>query len=368
MRFTDKIQQVLSLAVCLLIISSLAIVKHGEWLGHDFKPKAEHIDAGDTLRWLNGGTCVINTTGLASDIEGYAGKVPLEITVKDNVVVGVKACDNAETEDFFNEAKVLLDKWKGKTIEQASRLKVDAVSGATYSSNAIIGNMQRGLQYAGKKLSDGKSAHRNVGLADMFSGFEMSLKNLAGLLVVLMAAILPLFVKDRRYRLCQMMLNIVVLGFWCGSFLSYTTLMGFMAHGIRPVAMAILLVMLVTAFVYPLFGRKSYYCTNVCPFGALQQAAGKCVRYKVKIKPGTLKRLDMLRQILWALLMLCIWGGVWSDWTDYEPFAAFIFKSASWVTMVIAVAFVLLSFVVTRPYCRFVCPLGTLLKISQTSK
>jgi len=127
-------------------------------------------------------------------------------------------------------------------------------------------------------------------------------------------------------------------------------------------------IMLITAFVYPLFGKKTYYCTHVCPFGSLQQVAGKCLKYKVKMGRQTLKRLDLFRQVLWALLMLCIWGGVWSDWTDYEPFSAFIFQSASWVVIVLAAVFVLLSLVVTRPYCRFVCPMGTLLKLSQTSK
>lgn len=371
MRFIDKIQQVLSLVVCLLILSSLAIIRQGEWMGHDFKPKTEKLaHVGDTLRWLSDGTWVINTSSLASDIVGYGGKVPLEISIKDNVIIGVKAKDNAETKDFFDKAKILLDKWKGKSIEEASRLQVDAVSGATFSSKAIIGNMQRGLQYAQKKMSDEAFAAKDSDfcITNAISAFDLSLKNLAELLVVLMAAILPLYIKDRKYRIFQMVLNVVVIGFWCGSFLSYTSLIGFMSHGIHPLAMVIPFIMLVTAFVYPLIGRKSYYCTNVCPFGSLQQVAGKCIKYKIKLSRKTLKRLDMFRQILWALLMLCIWGGVWSEWVDYEPFSAFIFQSASWATMVVAGLFVLLSFVVTRPYCRFVCPMGTLLRFSQTSK
>jgi polyferredoxin len=36
--------------------------------------------------------------------------------------------------------------------------------------------------------------------------------------------------------------------------------------------------------------------------------------------------------------------------------------------MVLAVAFVLLSIVVPRPYCRFVCPTGTLMKTAEMSK
>ena len=363
MKMKNKIQQICSLLVCLLLLSSLAIVKQGEWMGHELKQKkeaAKNVD-NDTLRTLPDGSMVISTTNLGSDISGYAGKVPLEITFKDGKVMNVKALDNAETPAFFEQASALLAKWNGKTIEEAMQTKVDAVSGATFSSKAIIGNMQRGLQYA-----QGQQELASAG--NTASGFDCSAKNIAGLVVVLMAAILPLFIKNRKYHLCQLVLNVVVLGFWCGAFLSYTSLIGYMAHGINVAAVIIPVIMIITAFVYPLFGKKTYYCTHVCPFGSLQQVAGKCIKYKVKISPKTAHRLDIFRQVLWALLMFCIWSGVWADWTDYEPFAAFIFQSASWVVIVLAVVFVLLSLIVTRPYCRFVCPMGTLFKLGQASK
>ncbi len=370
MKPSERIQQALSLVVCLLIVSSLAIVKHGKWLGYDFKQEqtTKQIANNDTLRSGEDGTVVINTSALAHDIKGYAGKVPLEITLKDGVVVSVKALDNAETKDFFDNASALLDKWNGKTIDEAAKMEVDAVSGATFSSNAIIGNMHRGLQYAKANLGDSDSDQDAELSAENGIMNVLSLKGIAGLLVVLMAAILPLFIKNRWYNRCQLALNVVVLGLWCGTFLSYTSLLGYVSHGINVLAMIVPVIMLVTAFVYPLFGKKSYYCTHVCPFGSLQQLAGTCVKRKMKLSPRTLKRLDTFRQCLWAVLMLCIWGGVWSDWTDFEPFSAFIFQSASWIVIAIAAVFIVLSFVMTRPYCRFVCPMGTLLKLSQTSK
>ncbi len=73
-------------------------------------------------------------------------------------------------------------------------------------------------------------------------------------------------------------------------------------------ALIVPVIMLVTAFVYPLFGKKSYYCTHVCPFGSLQELAGKCVGYKVRMKPATAKRLDKFRQILWAIHAMFVDG------------------------------------------------------------
>jgi len=369
MKVINFIQRLASLVVCLLIVASLATVKQGELLGHRLKPRVEQRQAAgnDTLRVLDNGSVVINTTDLASDVMGYGGKVPLEITVKDGTVVAVRAKANAETKEFFEQAATLLDKWKGKRVDDALGMKVDAVSGATFSSRAIIANVQKGLAYAkqkglsagGDEMAGGASSHSAA------SGFDLSPKNVAGLLVALMAATLPLFIKNRKYRLCQSLLNVVVLGFWCGSFLSYTSLIGYAAQGMGSLALVVPGILLLVAFVYPLFGKKSYYCTHVCPFGSLQYLASQTVKYKVRMSPKTIRRLDMFRQVLWALLMLCIWSGVWSDWTDYEPFSAFLFTTASWVTLAIALVFLLLSFVVTRPYCRFVCPMGTLLKYGQ---
>lgn len=359
MKATSKIKPIVGLLVGLLIVSSLALVKHGSWMGHDLgeKREAQQVVKNDTLQTLADGTMVVNTTGLGADITGYAGKVPLKITIAHGVVTQIEALPNDETPDFFEHAASLFNQWRGKTVDEAADMKVDAVSGATFSSRAIIGNMQRGLAYAKQAQAESKAP-----------SFDTSAKNLVGIVVVLMAAILPLFIKNRTYRICQMALNVVVLGFWCGTFLSYASLMGYAAHGMDVVAVVIPVIMLITAFIYPLLGKKSYYCTNVCPFGSLQQVASTCVKHKVKIRPSVLRALNRFRQVLWVALMLLIWGGVWSEWVDYEPFSAFVFQSASWVVVVVAAAFALLSTVVTRPYCRFVCPTGTLLKISQGGK
>ena len=357
MKYIFKLSQLLSLICCLLIISSFAILKQGKFWGTDLRHDATKTEAvnNDTLQTLNDGSLVINTTHLASDVSGFAGPVPLEITIKDHKVAQVRALPNDESESFFERASAILNEWNGKDIDDAASQKVDAVSGATYSSNAIIANVHKGLQYA--QQHDGSSAGNFLP--------DFSAKTVIGLIVVLMAAILPFFIKNEKYQLCQMLLNVVVLGFWCGEFLSYSYLIGFAANGINSCTFIIPAIMIVTAFIYPLFGKKSYYCTHVCPFGSLQQVAGKCIKHKLSIKPAVVHRLNVFRQVLWAILMICIWGGVWSSWTNYEPFQAFIFQSAPTAVIIIAAIFVLLSFVVARPYCRFVCPMGTLFRISQ---
>lgn len=310
----------------------------------------------DTLRTLDDGTVVINTTYLAKDVKGFGGAVPLEIYIKKGRIVKVEALPNSETPDFFHEASALLTRWNGKTTEQSLAMKVDGVTGATFSSKGIIGNMKAGLQYAAN----------NVKETSFLDKLDLRTKTLVGLIVVLMAAIIPLFIKSKRYRVLQLLLNFVVLGLWCGTFLSWSVLVGFMSGGVNMWVSLIPIIMLIAAFIYPLFGKKYYYCTNICPLGSIQDLAGMANHTKWKMSKRTEQYLERFRKILFWLLMLLMLTGVWSEWMNYELFIAFIFKSASWVIILLAIFFVLLSIFVPRPYCRFVCPMGSLFKLSST--
>lgn len=351
-----KIEQILMLLTCLLIMATAAIQRDGRLWGHDFRSSAKDTAAttavADIMRALSDGTIVINTTSLAKDISGYGGPVPLEIYIKDGKVDHVEAMKNSESPDFFGQAKALLTRWNGKTIGEAQKMKVDGVSGATYSSRAIIGNMQRGLQYAAKSTAK----------PSIFDKMDLSAKTVIGLIVVLLGAIIPLFHHNRRWRTIQLSLNVIVLGLWCGTFLSWSLFINYASSGINLWISLIPVVMLVTAFVYPLFGKKQFYCTNICPFGSLQELAGKAQKKKWKMNSKLVKRLNNFRQILFAVLMILTLSGIFSAWTDYELFTAFIFQSASIVVIILAVVFVLLSVFVPRPYCRFVCPTGSVFK------
>ena len=96
------------------------------------------------------GVTVINTTTLAADIEGYAGPTPLKIYVKGNKVEKVEALKNQETPKFFARLKDLLNSWNGLDVKKAAQKKVDVVTGATYSSEAVIENVRHGLDYYNK--------------------------------------------------------------------------------------------------------------------------------------------------------------------------------------------------------------------------
>ncbi|MDO4986451.1 MAG: FMN-binding protein [Prevotella sp.] len=94
------------------------------------------------------GTYIINTTELGKNIEGYNGPTPLKIYIKKNKVVKIEALKNQETPKYYARVKkALFEKWNNLKVNEAQKLQVDGVTGATYTSEAVIKNVQAGLDY-----------------------------------------------------------------------------------------------------------------------------------------------------------------------------------------------------------------------------
>lgn len=362
--------RLLSLVVVMLVLSAAAILRDGRIFGHDLRQThaavASVAQGSDTLSVQPDGTFVVNTRVLAKDVQGYGGPVPLKIHIdKDGRLTAIEAEPNAESPSFFDRAKELFSRWQGKTIDEAMAEDVDAVSGATFSSKAIIRNVQRGLAYAKQHgLADGgKGAQKESAERTVATGWTLG--SIVALIAVLLGAVVPLFTNNRRLHLVQLVVNVVVLGLWTGTFVSYTLFLRLFAGGVSLSAIGALaapLLMLIVALIYPLAGRSGHYCAHVCPFGSAQELAGKLSRRKLRITPRVLRVLTALRNLLWGVLMALLLTGTCSAWIDYELFTAFIYSSASVWVIVLAVLFLVLSVWVPRPYCRFVCPTGALMK------
>lgn len=362
--------RLLSLVVVMLVLSAAAILRDGRIFGHDLRQTHAAVvsvaQGSDTLSVQPDGTFVVNTRVLAKDVQGYGGPVPLKIHIdKDGRLTAIEAEPNAESPSFFDRAKELFSRWQGKTIDEAMAEDVDAVSGATFSSKAIIRNVQRGLTYAKQHgLADGgKGAQEESAERTVATGWTLG--SIVTLIAVLLGAVVPLFTNNRRLHLVQLVVNVVVLGLWTGTFVSYTLFLRLFAGGVSLSAIGTLaapLLMLIVALLYPLAGRSGHYCAHVCPFGSAQELAGKLSRRKLRITPRVLRVLTALRNLLWGVLMALLLTGTCSAWIDYELFTAFIYSSASVWVIVLAVLFLVLSVWVPRPYCRFVCPTGALMK------
>lgn len=95
---------------------------------------------------------VIYTGEIAKKIIGYQGPTPLNITVKGGKIEKIEVLPNKETPQYLKRAVAkVIPQFEGLTVEQALKVKADCATGATYSSEALIKNIQMGLQQAAKK-------------------------------------------------------------------------------------------------------------------------------------------------------------------------------------------------------------------------
>lgn len=133
-----NMKKMMLLAAVAVLLVSIGLVSSA--CGARTAKKAQH----DTL--------VVNTTELCKDVIGYDGPTPLKITVVDGVVASVEALPNTETPRFFERvlASGLLESVVGKKPADAAEIQLDAVTGATYSSQSVIENLRAGLRKAAR--------------------------------------------------------------------------------------------------------------------------------------------------------------------------------------------------------------------------
>ena len=94
-----------------------------------------------------GTTQVIYTGDIASKVIGYNGTTPLNITVKNGVIENIEVLENQESPSYLKRAtSKVLPQYIGKTVAEAKKLKADVATGATYTSDALIKNIQMGLE------------------------------------------------------------------------------------------------------------------------------------------------------------------------------------------------------------------------------
>lgn len=191
--------------------------------------------------------------------------------------------------------------------------------------------------------------------------------------IVLFAALgvaswLVLKKRSRRAVFALMLFGLVYFGFWRkGCVCSIGAIGNISLSMFNPdyavpwiVAAFFFLPLLFTLF----FGRT--FCAAVCPLGAIQDA----VLLRPMKVPAWLE--TALRLCAWLYLSLAVLFAATASAfiiCRFDPFIAFFRFSANPAMWVISIAVLVIAVVVGRPYCRFLCPYGVLLRqVARVSK
>jgi len=106
-----------------------------------------------------------------------------------------------------------------------------------------------------------------------------------------------------------------------------------------------------------LFGRS--FCAGVCPMGAVQDIA--------LLKPIAIPTWleHTLRYFAYVYLALAVWlAAMGSSFVicKYDPYVAIFRRNANLNMVIIGGVLLIIGFFVGRPYCRFLCPYGVILR------
>ena len=324
----------------------------------DLFPDAQQLQLLDTSYFAvkNAENETIGSVMLSSPysdgIKGYAGPTPLLIALdKEGKILQVKILANRETPGFLKSVTNagFFESWNGLTVDEALQKDVDAVSGATYSSRGIQNSLKARLAVVSKQ---------NVTETTDNSAL---LPNICILLVVIMALICffnPQ--KTKTLRLITLLLSIVIIGFWRNASMSLLKFYSWLTSGITWPLEWMLIVIFALAVLLPLFTGRAFYCTYLCPMGALQELAGKACKKKVNVPKNVVTILLIIRKLFLLTLLILVAANAGIDLAFAEPFSVFSVQSITLFSIVFAAIVLVVSLFINRAWCRLLCPTGLL--------
>lgn len=103
------------------------------------------------------------------------------------------------------------------------------------------------------------------------------------------------------------------------------------------------------------------FCASACPLGAIQDLV---IVKPIKMAPWLQKTLSLFPFVYLGLSVLYVATGTDFIICRYDPFVGIFRLGGEFHMILLGICFLLIGMFVARPYCRFVCPYGALLKVS----
>ncbi|MCU4162642.1 4Fe-4S binding protein [Carboxylicivirga caseinilyticus] len=284
--------------------------------------------------------------------QGYAGNVPLLIAINaERMITGVHLLKNNETGDYIEHVvdKHLLDSWNRLPLDtNLMNIQVDAITGATRSSNAIIRNFEKTI---GNYLLLEKQRIK--------ISWSLILQITMTVVLILLSLNMVLRRKHKKIYIYYLVAVLGIMGLWLKQMLSLEVLHNWLSHGLPWQSNPLLIVILILSVAMAIAGHKKYYCNFLCPMGALQVLTAKISPFKKRpfpVKLGVVTLRNIYLTYIWVSLIL----GFALPLANLEPFISFSFSVASIIMLGAGILIVLLSVFFNRPWCQL-CPTGCLL-------
>lgn len=299
----------------------------------------------------------ITTLPEARDVVGYAGPTDaLVVFDRQEVIAGIRIRHSADTVRHVEDVQAdeafmgLLD---GLTWQQAAAFDlrssaIDAVSGATLTSRALMGGVIKRL------------GARPTEPPWVFGARD-------GIIVLAVGGGLLMAFFGRRvrrpFRLGFALATVLALGFTGGDFVTQGVLLGWAKGGLPLRTAPGLALLCAIAFLLPWMTGRAVYCQQICPHGLVQDLVARLSPVRLSV------RADLRRALRWGPLALVVICVAWTvleapvDLAQVEPFQAYLLTAGAGLSIAWAVLGLVAAAAIPRAYCRFGCPTGAMLEL-----
>ena len=185
---------------------------------------------------------------------------------------------------------------------------------------------------------------------------------------LILSTFLVLKTRKRRAIFVMMIFSLIYFGFWRkGCVCSIGAIQNVALSFFDPnyaVPITITLFFLLPLVFTLFFGRT--FCAAVCPLGVIQDL--------VLLRPTSLPQwlengLRLFAYVYLAAAVLFAATGSAFIICRYDPFVSFFRLSGSFNMLILGACFLFIGMFIGRPYCRFICPYGVILRqLSRISK
>jgi NosR/NirI family transcriptional regulator, nitrous oxide reductase regulator len=235
---------------------------------------------------------------------------------------------------------------------------VEAVSGATISSQAVIDDVRTAATAVFSEIS-GQSKTSG---AERFAGSLPLIPAGAIIIMIALCSTSVVFHAKRLLRCVTLLLSVVVIGIWLNTPITIGDIVD-----VRNLSLSwtskLPVVILMFAALIAAFWRGNLYCAYLCPFGALQEGAAKILPVKCDASERMRHSLSWLRWIV-AIGSICAIAAMGSyAFREMEPFATCFLRSPERVTIIQTCVVLVAALFIRRVWCRNFCPTGLVLDL-----
>lgn len=294
-----------------------------------------------------------------SSAYGYGGPITMLTTVNgEGIVENAVILEHAETPAYLE--RVLESGYPeniqgvGVTDSLRTNEGIDAVSGATRTTDGILAAVEKGMFDVGEV---------QLGLdVPTVSSYHFQWED-GAIVLLLVTAILAAFRKRGKLRVILLIASVTLIGFISKSTVSLGSFMSIITNKMPVITeRPIWFILIIGILIFTLAMGKNFYCGWLCPFGAVQEGIYKALnltKNKLDQRIVTLSRKSRWF-FIWLAAILAFYfnnPGI----ASYEPFAVFFGGEGHVTQWIVMGLVVLMSIFILRFWCRCFCPVGAVL-------